>query len=293
MFSLVKKFLILICVCFICIGCNNDKNNLFSLDSKYYGNSDFIDIDSESLNKLVENKGNFILFVYQPLCAASTSFEAVLTNFAEAYEIGINKIAFSNIKDTLLGEHVKFYPSFVIFKNGEVVDYLDPNDGKDTEIYKNVENLGKWLSSYVNISLKNEVTDKVDDDVYINENVEITVELKGVSYDSKRVNIYFFWGDGCPHCKKEFAFFEDIEKEYGKYYNLHRYEVWNNDENYEVLKQFAAKLGKNPSAVPFTIIGNKVFIGFDDSYKSRILDAITTQHIDSYDVYFDGKKDKA
>ncbi|KKT07630.1 MAG: putative membrane protein, partial [Candidatus Nomurabacteria bacterium GW2011_GWB1_43_19] len=28
------------------------------------------------------------------------------------------------------------------------------------------------------------------------------------------INIYFFWGEGCPHCEKEKPFLETLEEKY-------------------------------------------------------------------------------
>ncbi len=31
--------------------------------------------------------------------------------------------------------------------------------------------------------------------------------------ESPNVNVYMFWSSGCPHCREEKAFFEDLVKE--------------------------------------------------------------------------------
>lgn len=41
------------------------------------------------------------------------------------------------------------------------------------------------------------------------------------------------------------------------------------------------------TSVPYTIIGNKTFIGFEEEDGNKLIDAIVTQHKNSYDVYFD------
>ena len=40
----------------------------------------------------------------------------------------------------------------------------------------------------------------------------------------EQLNLYLFWGDGCPHCALEKEYLEDLKKEY-KELNVIQYEV--------------------------------------------------------------------
>ena len=33
-----------------------------------------------------------------------------------------------------------------------------------------------------------------------NNDTKIDAKLEDIVYDENKVNIYFFWGNGCPHC---------------------------------------------------------------------------------------------
>ena len=110
-----------------------------------------------------------------------------------------------------------------------------------------------------------------------------------------KVNIYLFWGEGCPHCKKEFDYLESLLKEYGKYFEVYAIEVSKNIDNRPMLEKFSNKMGddnvidieNNRITFPYTVIGNKTFKGFSELSKDKILDAIISEHVDSYDVYLD------
>lgn len=261
-------------------------NRTFSLEKKYYGNSEFIELTISEYDKLIEDKESFAIFIYQPLCTTSYEFNKVLTEFANKNQISFYKMAFSDMKKTSLKEEVKYYPSFVIIKNGKVVDSLDANSDEDVDRYKKIDAFKEWFTSYVKLKkVKGTFTNSKPEEEVIEPTID--ANLENVKYDENKVNIYFFWGDGCPHCKKEFEFFDSIKTEYGNYFVLNTFEVWNNEDNQKLLKQFAAKMGDEVTGIPYTIIGNKTFKGFNENHESKILDAIKEQYKNSYDVYFD------
>lgn len=290
------SLLVIFCTIFI-TGCNNG-NDLFLLEDEYYGNynqdNPFLVIENQELNNLIEEKKSFAIFIYQPMCISSNDFEQVLADFTNTYEINFYKIAFSNIKDTTLGEKVKYYPSFAIFKEGKLVDYLEPDKDEDIEYYKSSEGFKKWFTKYVELkkSTNNSSSDiNQDNEENSNQNnIDLEnekIELDNVVREENKVNIYFFWGNGCPHGEEEMKFFESIEKEYGKYYNLYKFETWYDEENARIFSIFANAMGDNANGVPYTIIGERSFSGFGGHSKEEFLKAIEEQYKNNYDVYFD------
>ena len=87
------------------------------------------------------------------------------------------------------------------------------------------------------------------------------------------VTIYFFWGDGCPHCAEEEIFLEELKKEYPQMTVLD-YEVWYDTANQEILKKAADVMGFKLTGVPVTIIGDKVWIGFREQYEAEMRAAL-------------------
>jgi len=75
------------------------------------------------------------------------------------------------------------------------------------------------------------------------------------------VNIYLFWGEGCPHCIKENAFLDKYEKEHPEV-NINRYEINRNAANRELIKKLGTELGLKTSTVPITVINNAVVYGY-------------------------------
>lgn len=282
----MKKIISLLLFCIIFTGCTKKGTTTFYLEDKYYNTISYITSNSEEVNELIENKSSFVLFVYQDLCVNSYNFEKVLNEFVNENQIGIVKIAYSDIENTLLADTIKYYPSFVIFKEGKIVDYLDANSDEDTKYFKNIDDFSDWFKSYIKIKETKKIDNEVKED---NNSTKKEFNIDNIKYDSEKVNIYFFYGDGCPHCKKEHEFFDSIEETYGKYYKLNDFEVMNNKDNADLLKEFAFRMGYEVKGVPFTIIGTKVFVGFNDDIRSQMISAITSEHKNSYDVYFSNK----
>lgn len=84
----------------------------------------------------------------------------------------------------------------------------------------------------------------------------------GVS-QAATLNGYFFWKEGCPHCEKEKEFFESIKDEYPDLV-IKDYEVSEHHENIDFLKKIGERLNINIKGVPFLVIGDKYFVGFEE-----------------------------
>ena len=87
------------------------------------------------------------------------------------------------------------------------------------------------------------------------------------------VNIYLFHSYTCKHCKEEIKLLDELEKEYDNI-KVYKYEV-NENGNGELLKNISEIMGSKVTGTPYTIIGNKVFSGYDyENSKGRFKGAI-------------------
>ena len=93
--------------------------------------------------------------------------------------------------------------------------------------------------------------------------------------EEKKLNIYLFYGDNCPHCAELEKFFDTYLEE-NKNIILNRYEVWSNKENQEKYREVKKILNDNSNGVPYLIIGNNVITGYDSEITpERIKNTIT------------------
>lgn len=95
----------------------------------------------------------------------------------------------------------------------------------------------------------------------------ILIPIK-VKADSNMVNMYLFYGDGCPHCA---ALEEALDEIKGEYPNLkvHMFEVWKNPNNAKLMNKAAKLLGANVTGVPFAVIGTRTFVGYSENLIRR------------------------
>ena len=91
------------------------------------------------------------------------------------------------------------------------------------------------------------------------------------------VNIHLFYGNGCPHCAHEQAFLDKYLEEKTNV-KLYKYEVWYNTNNQRLLSKVQDKLNNKQSGVPYTVIGDKVLIGYADGTT----DIKIKQYVDEY-----------
>lgn len=97
----------------------------------------------------------------------------------------------------------------------------------------------------------------------------LLVSALAVGAEPNRTVIYFFWGDGCPHCEDEKPFLQDLQSRYPQL-QVKDYEVWYHPENQQILAQMARAYGVRATGVPATFIGDSVWVGFSERIKPEI-----------------------
>lgn len=83
------------------------------------------------------------------------------------------------------------------------------------------------------------------------------------------VPIYFFWGDGCPHCEDQKPVLQRLARS-NRRITLYDYEVWYSRENMALFTQMSGALGFEPRGVPTTFVGNRYWVGYSDQIGAEI-----------------------
>ena len=150
---IILLVLILIILVSLLILNSNKKAKPIDIEEKYYNTNELIDINKKELEKLEKDKESFVLFIYLPGCTSCAAFSEVLKEFQEKNNITIYKTEIKYAKDTSIGKKVKYAPSFVVYKEGKYISYLDPTKDQDLPYYEDVYKFTKWFKKYVNIKV--------------------------------------------------------------------------------------------------------------------------------------------
>lgn len=82
------------------------------------------------------------------------------------------------------------------------------------------------------------------------------------------ISAYFFYGNGCPHCRQERQYLAELENRYPSL-EIIEFEIYESRENLAIMKQAAKTLGADINGVPFLIIGDRYFIGYLEGTTSE------------------------
>ncbi|MBQ3306593.1 MAG: hypothetical protein IJG68_00210 [Bacilli bacterium] len=106
---------------------------------------------------------------------------------------------------------------------------------------------------------------------------EAGIEEKFTSYEEtdNQVPIYLFRGDNCEYCKEFLYFLNDNAEEYGKYFKLVSFEIYSDNKNIKLMEKAAEFMNIKADGIPFVIIGNEYFKGYEDTYNEDIINVLT------------------
>lgn len=102
-----------------------------------------------------------------------------------------------------------------------------------------------------------------------------------VFVDAKEVDVYLFYSETCYNCAELDKYLEEIKDEY-PYMNIVKYEVTQDDENNKLMIDVKSKLKESDYHVPYTVIGTTGIIGFNDTVKNYITNALTKYSEEDY-----------
>lgn len=87
------------------------------------------------------------------------------------------------------------------------------------------------------------------------------------------VPVYFFWGDGCPHCATQKVFLEQLTADHPNVI-VYDFEVYNVPENRPLMTAMATAFGRPVTGVPMTFIGDEVWVGYSDAMGRQMRAAV-------------------
>ena len=292
--KIIKYFFL---VFLLLTGCQKEENYSYNLSEEYKQDIGFIEIDNSKLKELESNQKSFAVFVYMPNCTTSANFNTVLNEFLTEYQISFYKISGTEIDNTEIKEKLKYFPTVAIYQEGEIISFLEADKEEHLKYYETKDGFYEWFTKKI-ILQKPQEEDNLNNDEEDNTNNSIANNINRYSHeeditsDTEKLNIYLFWGNGCSNCENEFAFLESIYSEYQDKINIYAFEVWYDQENSNLMKEFSNVAGISTRYVPCTIIGSKSFTGYSSANNEEFLKAIEEEYNQNprHDYYKEIKK---
>ena len=100
--------------------------------------------------------------------------------------------------------------------------------------------------------------------------IDKVAPIANIENDERKINLYLFYGQECPHCEEERKWLDSIKNDYSDELNIIYFEVWHNEDNNVLIEKVKKELGVTKNGVPLTIVGDKYFVGFSSGIGSRI-----------------------
>lgn len=91
------------------------------------------------------------------------------------------------------------------------------------------------------------------------------------------VTLYFFWGEGCPHCQRAKPFLKELERKYPGL-RIESWEVMENRDNIPLLMKMAKDRKHEATGVPTFIIGERVLSGFSPEAAVELERLVKSAH---------------
>ncbi len=93
------------------------------------------------------------------------------------------------------------------------------------------------------------------------------------SSEDTDVNIYLFWGEGCPHCAVAKPILEEIAASDPRI-GFVDFDVYSHQDYVELFFTIGEAMGFVPQGVPTIIVGERYWVGYSEAYGQEIRDYI-------------------
>lgn len=100
---------------------------------------------------------------------------------------------------------------------------------------------------------------------------------------AEEINLYLFHSQDCTHCQSERKWLESIKDKYDNL-NIYEYEITRNSDNSALLDKVKERLSSTSNYVPYTVIGEQHWIGWNEDNKTKITEAIENYDFSKRDI---------
>lgn len=121
----------------------------FELNDGMYGDGQVVNITIDNIGSKVADHQSFALFVSQPGCRTADDLRKIVKEFASTHHLTIYEVDYSGLRESGLVPGLKFYPSFVVFRRGKPVDFLEADSQDDVSAYSTLDGFSTWFTDHI------------------------------------------------------------------------------------------------------------------------------------------------
>ncbi|MGD9618712.1 MAG: hypothetical protein AB7G47_01590 [Mycolicibacterium sp.] len=103
-----------------------------------------------------------------------------------------------------------------------------------------------------------------------------TTPTESLAAPGDEITLYFFWGEGCPHCAAAKPMLTQLEERYPQL-QVRSLEVWGSAENQRLFSSMIAKFEITRIGVPAFFLGHRYWVGYLGSTTPQQLEAAIQQ----------------
>lgn len=123
------------------------------LDAEYYCEDtcegEFTELSKEDYEDLIKKKKSFVIFVDQSGCDGADRLRKFSSDYFPESGVKIYKMMFADLKETTLHEKVKYYPSLVVIRKGNVRAFLRADSDEDADAFNQYGSFIDWVNQHV------------------------------------------------------------------------------------------------------------------------------------------------
>lgn len=107
------------------------------------------EITGEEYEKMVRESKSFVVLIDQGGCVTAGKLREFAYDYSNSRGFTIFKISFADVKESSLGEYVKYYPSVAVISKGKVLTFLRADSDEDSPAYNTYSDFKAYLDSFV------------------------------------------------------------------------------------------------------------------------------------------------
>lgn len=104
--------------------------------------------------------------------------------------------------------------------------------------------------------------------ILADEQVEAISQLPSES--ESVVNLYLFYGEGCPHCKQEIEYLKKLKAQYGEKIKIMIFEIYFSSQNANLFQLIGNELGMSVAGVPLLFVEDQAIVGYGSDSSTGV-----------------------